>query len=127
MKNIIVKLDTETGKLELTGNEKLAKKLKKVIGADVVQENTTKKSVVPVVFGVIAAQAALTQGVSTLVQTGENEENVTMDYIIQGEKKALKTYISNVEVALQTLLGDDEENDEENDEEEEDEDEDFED
>lgn len=123
MKNIIVKLDTETGKLELTGNEKLAKKLKKVIGADVVQENTTKKSVVPVVFGVIAAQAALTQGVSTLVQTGENEENVTMDYIIQGEKKALKTYISNVEVALQTLLGDDEENDEE----EEDEDEDFED
>ena len=123
MKNVIVTIDTETGKMELTGNEKLAKKLKKVIGADVVQENTTKKSVVPVVFGVIAAQAALTQGVSTLVQTGENEENVTMDYIIQGEKKALKTYISNVEVALQTLLGDDEENDEE----EEDEDEDFED
>ncbi len=123
MKNVIVKIDTETGKLSLEGNEKLAKKLKAVIKADVVKDNTTKESVSAVVFGVIAAQAALTQGVSTVIQTGENEENVTMDYIIQGEKKDIKTFISNVEVALQTLLGDEDEDEEE----EEDEDEEFED
>lgn len=117
MKNVIVTIDTETGKLEISGNEKLSKKLKKVIGADVVKDNTTKKSVVPVVFGVIAAQAALTVGVTAITQTGENEENVTMDYVIQGEKKPLKTFISNVEIALETLLGD--ENEEEEGEEEE--------
>ncbi len=120
MKNVIVTIDTETGKLEISGNEKLSKKLKKVIGADVVKDNTTKKSVVPVVFGVIAAQAALTVGVTAITQTGENEENVTMDYVIQGEKKPLKTFISNVEIALETLLGD--ENEEEEGEEEEEED-----
>ncbi len=119
MKNVIVTIDTETGKLEISGNEKLSKKLKKVIGADVVKDNTTKKSVVPVVFGVIAAQAALTVGVTAITQTGENEENVTMDYVIQGEKKPLKTFISNVEIALETLLGD--ENEEEEGEEEEEE------
>ena len=126
MKNVIVTIDTETGKMELTGNEKLAKKLKKVIGADVVKDNTTKKSVVPVVFAVVAAQAALTNGVSAITQVGENEENVTMDYVIQGEKKALKTFISNVQIALEALLGDEEEIEEEEEfEEDEDEDEDL--
>lgn len=119
MKNVIVTIDTETGKLEISGNEKLSKKLKKVIGADVVKDNTTKKSVVPVVFGVIAAQAALTVGVTAITQVGENEENVTMDYVIQGEKKPLKTFISNVEIALETLLGDENEEEEEGEEEEE--------
>ena len=44
-----------------------------------------------------------------------------MDYVIQGEKKALKTFISNVEIALETLLGDEEETEEEEEFEEEDE------